>query len=410
MKKTVMYLCTIIILFFASCKKQKTLESVSLGKPIATKPIVEQREYVKNNFKIIAKEFAKIISEPLIRLIIRNKALEKFDDDYNVLIKSLIEIPEISNKVNLEKIKLALDAFKNIDGNNYYPQIYIPKLSKSETNRTNDDTETATFVLYDGDETVNNYPGYQLNYDGEFVPTGTPITENDAINHEVYVLSLNETVNNSGDVPIDNSTTNTQDVQDLSNGVLSYRINKMIVKHHKESWAAGKSDIAIKAWQETWNGTISGQVGAPLASAATTYATTTSELGYYVKKFSRSDVNNQNELTLERYITLNNNFNNYFSNPIVLHWVIFERDLWPKGIKTTAYNPLLGSVNTMNQTYTPAFRSADDCYFAYRSFFYANKSGITNNLSSLIANTTYVGNYLTEHREENTTIKYNIIY
>ena len=50
------------------------------------------------------------------------------------------------------------------------------------------------FVLYDGDETKTEYPGYRMNGNGEFTKTGRMIDEDFTSSNEVWIISLNESV------------------------------------------------------------------------------------------------------------------------------------------------------------------------------------------------------------------------
>ncbi len=401
-----------LILIFFSCKKATTI--VVDEELIQNKSQTEQRNYVRENFKAISQEIAKAMKNPSFKSFVFEKASQKFDDDYNVLEKDLLSYPGISSIANVALINEKLAKFKNIGGNTYYPQLYIPRLSVTNASRTtNNDVETE-FVLYDGNESIIEYPGYTLNYDGILVPTYEAITEEYAMSNDVVVMSLNETVDNNGLLtPVTLSTNEIQETQDFTNGKLVYKYNKMTVKHHKESWAAGKSDIAVINWQETWNGTAYGQIGAPLASIyPSTSAHGNSALGYYIKKFDRCDVKNKKELTLERKIT-EGDFSNTITGNIIYHWTIFERDLWPTGTRVKTVNPFLGNLNVAptpnEEEYVHLYRSADDAYHQDYRQVYLNKNGTVLNLNLInTTNRTYNGKYLQEHREDNTTIKYNI--
>jgi hypothetical protein len=130
-------------------------------------------------------------------------------------------------------------------------------------------------------------------------------------------------------------------------------------------------------------------------------------LGKKIKKVNRADVNNQTELTIDYKLT-EDNFSNYNFNPIIVHWAIFERDLWPTPTRAKYVNPFIG--NTPSVTYNYQYRSADECYWAETGVFYGNKSGMLFNQPQTNGNQTYFGNYLTENKEDNTSIKYNIVY
>lgn len=120
---------------FTACKKEKTFSLVeNNNQSISTKTLTEQRDYLVTNFKVITNELAKATKDPNVRQLIEAEAAKQFDGDYNVLIKDLIKIPSIALKVDINKINSGLNAFKGIEGSNYYPQIYVPRLSRKLSN------------------------------------------------------------------------------------------------------------------------------------------------------------------------------------------------------------------------------------------------------------------------------------
>lgn len=119
--------------------------------------------------------------------------------------------------MNTPKINEALKAFKNIDGSNYYPQIYIPKFEHEEDMReeknytapnTNAATEQIVYIYYSGDSEVDSatnetdsYAGYVLDSSNNLVYWGM-VNEEYANDNEVWIISINESVGNVMVTPI----------------------------------------------------------------------------------------------------------------------------------------------------------------------------------------------------------------
>lgn len=100
----------ITILLIVSCRKNEQFTIIAEN-PIAKKSINEQRQYVRDNFKKIMKELKPIFKDSELKAILYSEIAKKFDGDYNVLIKTLINNPQVSCKVNKEKVNSLLAAF-----------------------------------------------------------------------------------------------------------------------------------------------------------------------------------------------------------------------------------------------------------------------------------------------------------
>ncbi len=345
----------ILFLFFASCGFQDEISKNA--EKIDDNSNIEQIAYTKNNFKNIGTELAKIANDNFFRMVLYREVEKKFDGDYNVLLSDLIsELKQRSKNgrmssvttLSLNQIEPSLLFFKNIDGRNYYPQIYIPFFeTKREMNIDSNSARRSgnsepMFVFFAGDESQDIYPGYQMNQNGKFEETGILIDENYAENNEVWVLSINERVNDNGVVDVIWRT------DDLSSArITSYGdaiIPTMKIKSHKESWAGGQSEVHVLRYVD--NSSFTDRTGKQIALQGRG-----SNEGDQIVKASRKDVKNKRELAVG--FTLVPAWNIMTTD--VVYYVIFEYDTWPTGVRDARWDKTAG-------TLILGYRSADGWY------------------------------------------------
>jgi hypothetical protein len=366
MKRKINLLLALVILGLLSC--QKDVNRVSDNEDITIKSESEQKAYAREHLIKVCAEAAKAMKNPLFADFVFNEAFKKFDGDNNVLIKALLANPVFGNAIRSEKLTDALNAFKNIGGHNYYPQIYIPgldeKMISKNTGREEINTDTI-YVIYEGEDEVQAYPGYWLDDNDSLVLANIDVDEEYASTHIVIVISLNERVSDDGipEFPIETAPEGT-------NIIRNFKIGNMTVKEHKESWVAGGSDVAIRAWLWTWNGRLDGN---PNGAEVDYFSLrSTNDLrGILIRRFTRKEVNKKTEVYLNYPMQTDWNVNNYFQHPIIFGYVIFERDNWPVGTKTTAV--LLPSPANNYRYFT--FRSADSEYS--KGAIFGNMSGLS---------------------------------
>lgn len=181
-----------------------------------------------------------------------------------------------------------------------------------------------------------------------------------ASGHEVWIVSLNESVNNRGELNLDQGEGNGSFYGSRTMGYVNCRINKMIVKEHKESWIGGKSEVAIRAFLWTWNGATNG--GNQFQQIDYYSQNSTDDLrGKVIREFKRGEVSDRTEKTVNYNLQNNWEANNYYINPICFGYAIFERDNWPVAVKTAAMTIPTSPVNTPRFM---QFRSSDGQYSA----------------------------------------------
>jgi hypothetical protein len=355
MKNFIKIVIAYSLFVMTSCNVQDDLSEEP--KLIDTKSYEEKVDYVKSNLKNIGTKLALLVNDESIKEFVYEQVERRFDGDYNVLIEHLIDsigqsysagrISSISAK-SIQEIDLSLEQFKGIGQNNYYPQIYIPFFESLQIRRIGQSNaklameKPPLFVLYAGNESQEIYEGYQLNDDGELAEIGILIDEAYAQNNEVWVISLNERVNNEG--VIDNawqySESSNSRVSAYGDGV----IPTIKIKSHKESWTMGASEVHVLRYVD--NSTFTDRNGTQIATQGRG-----ENEGDQIVKASRNDVKKKNTLAVD--FNLVPGWNNRTTDQV--YYVIFEYDTWPTGLRDARWDK-------SNGTLILQYRSADGWY------------------------------------------------
>jgi hypothetical protein len=380
--------------------------------------------------KQIGNEIAKLTKDPAFVNFVHEQVNKKFDRQYEVLIDDLKKNSTWSDKLNNKNINNGLSAFKNLNGASYFPHIFIPKFQHDSDEGLNNSTsniveDDIVFAFYggSGDSISGSHPAYYLDEDS--LKYYGLVNETFADNNEVWVFALNESLDADGKLAL---PCGDEDYPcgggggsggggggggggNTSNGIgdgtnVNYRINKMTVRHHNESWLAGQSEVRIRAWMNYHNGRYNGDPAAPFQDYSTE-ASSTDECGVLIKNVKRKDIKNWVENTVNFTLKTNWTLNIFSSTPVIFQYCIFERDLWPVGIRTASHYPYYGESAYAGQAAFFVYRSQDNEYLT--NSFYANKSGMLINIPQTGGNKTYNNNdYMTESREDVEGIKINI--
>lgn len=225
------------------------------------------------------------------------------------------------------------------------------------------------------------------------------IDEEYALSHEVYVISLNESVDTEGNLPEPvqpavtskivpkNNTPATSDIK----APVNFWIDTIYLKANKESWVAGAWEICVISRSTTWNYRENGNPNGIIAE----YGSLRSSSGYQGHQIVKADRGEPKTFWNINY-PLNTNWlvDNFNTHPIVYAYVIFEYDAAPAGIRVNAsLIPSNPDPNT-DQSFI-SYRSSDDSYGGetvpgYTSnvnyAIYGNVTGLPLNLKSLYYN------------------------
>jgi hypothetical protein len=424
MKKLIIVLvCVSSIL---SCRK--TDKNFEEPIPITSQSVQKQIDYASKHLKQITEGIALFAKDKDFVSFVHVETKKKFDDEYEVLIQDLQMNSTWKQKMNVPKINNALNAFKNIDGSNYYPQIYIPKFQheedmKEEKNYTppteNIISELIVYIYYSGDAEVDSstnenesYAGYVLDSTNQLVYWGM-VNEEYANDNEVWVISLNESVGNggnfcppeyvnggyqycpeslygyccggdnppppppggcNGDPDCDPTmfAPTTIPFPELGHNKVNFRITEMVVKDGKESWLAGKSEISIRAVLNCHNDRT---IGSPYPAITQRYKSdqTANYLGNLIRKYKRREINRGTQVLVNYNLQTNWQNSNHLQDPVYFDYVIFERDIWPAPKQTrlrTGREDRLQTPGGIADSYYLDYRSGGERYNDFRQYEY----------------------------------------
>jgi hypothetical protein len=276
-----------------------------------------------------------------------------------------------------------LALFGNLDGDKYFPQVFIPSYSELAAGGQIGRNPQITAVFYAGDESVSTVESYTLAKDGTWQITAQ-VTENVARSKEIWVFSLNETFTNNIDLsvvpygtglgtgkdhvvrPGDSNTEPVQKPTGPTGPILPWPsvpkssdyywpyIQDMTIREHKESWLAGKSDIYMKTYTG-WNYNMSKN---PYDETPKQIMWVNNAYGdVYVQKFKRSWIPNTAYRVNFGYAGswLPGPYNAAGWEGDAFNYVIFEKDQWPVGDKHAI-------IDNKGHAGDYSYKSADEYY------------------------------------------------
>lgn len=264
--------------------------------------------------------------------------------------------------VDLTALSMNLNSFREINGKNYYPQVFIP-FYLSHVAKGDIGKKDITFLVtcVDG---VNVFTGYKLNSKGELYELKSPITKQYAQENEVWVVSINERVNDDASVPEPYIKRKLKTFGDID-------IVDMKIKDHKESWVYGASEVHMKSFITYANDGIDPDTGSWAQGG--TGLTTSSNSGFLVRQYSRSEVSNETNVNIAFEIMSNWDCSSFTVDMVLYGYVIFEYDPFPTGTRTEQV-----LMNSENFYYT--FRSAHSSYSCYKMYGNLNGGAISSSL------------------------------
>ena len=349
-------------MFFA-CQDETTVEefplhhSVTLDEPVA---------YTEFHFKQLGTEIAKLASNPDFRRLVYSEVDKKFDGDNNVLLETLSSALSNSNTRiadNLstnESFKSSLEAFKNIEGESYCPQIYIPfyaelkeASAKNSSGRILSADSDPLFVFFTGDESQEIVPSYRLDgTNGEFIETDILVDEEYALSNEVWVLSINERIENGQLVNYNENNVASDQSFARTATTLRARITRVDIKCRKESWLAGKHEIRMRA-ASTWYSMRNPSTGNKEAF----YQIGSNALGDHMAKvrIRKRDVRRRKWKVVSMDYRFGSKWNTDYGNHLI--YTIFEKDNWPAKLREASFRVPGGG--TSDKVYI-AYCSSDD--------------------------------------------------
>lgn len=340
--------------------------------------IDEQFEYARQHLTTVGLAALRLSRDQSIKQTIYSEVEKQFDGDYNVLFESLLSetmnleenpnsrITSAMSEEDYSSVLDALQAFKGIDGEDFYPQIYIPYYETLEEQGVSAGSRLASsesnpiVVIYDGDESQTEWTGYRLNVANELEDVGFPITVEYAENNEVWVISINE---RTGSEIIDSDYSGEYTGARVSANTQLVKFENIRVHCRKEGGLAGKTDLSIirlTTWYDTknpstdetqWNCHYDCNSSGGIEHTGTVF-----------KQWKKSQIGDQKTVNW-RFWDKNSDNGDYMC------FVLFEKDGWPNGTKDILFHPS-GSTSAIGSRIV-AYRSSEKAY-AYANLAYFN--------------------------------------
>ncbi len=142
----------------------------------------------------MSEGYADLLGDTDFKNYVYKQIEKQFDGDYNVLLNKVEN--EYGNKLKSAKINNTISFFDSI---NKYPQIFIP-FYENLKNSNKIGANNPILVIYTDENENGEYVGYQLNGSGNLQKLDFLIDEDFARNNEVWVFSINERVDENGEV------------------------------------------------------------------------------------------------------------------------------------------------------------------------------------------------------------------
>ena len=324
-------------------------------------------------FKKMAASLSKISIDPEARNLLYTEIERRFDGDNNVLLKTLFQRGVEENQQALLAIKEEMlndiNIFKNITVNNftiidkltgkkYYPQLFIPSYKRRPLVG-----ENPVLVLHDGED-ASDYIDGKVQLKGFLAKENGLerldflIDEQYTMENEVWVISINEKVDENGEFVKENIET----IESLSNArtlsTFNAVINKITIRDSNESWPSGNSEITIRLWSDFYL--------APGATRTQGPWWVNSSSGVQIWSMPGSSLNVEHVLDYTYYP----GWDPTGGNPTgakgdILFYSIYESDSWPTGNKSVSVsppNPACPYICVSGQALSWTYRSADVAY------------------------------------------------
>ena len=291
----------------------------------------------------------------------------------------LINSIETSEKQAREsKLIAAVNAFKNIDGESWYPKLRFLN-AKDIISRTAGDNPLT--VVEDASDQGQMFTGYELDENNELYPIDETPTQENTANRNLVIIELGDTdcdgnqkCNTGGGGG--GGDTGGGDNGGGGNSGSSASIKQMTIKDLKESWPA-RPEIHFKGFSVLNLPQQDGECGTRLSGSSSC----SDHLGKRIKRIKRSDKNDQFNAN---YVVDDGLFTNV---PQFVMFTIFEKDNFPAPRKESEFG----------------FPNGVEGKFKYRSWESAYDEQLLNTQNNAFGLEGIFG-----FATENSDIKYNI--
>ena len=278
-------------------------------------------DYASANLFDLAEEVMGSAKSEVFTSRVIEMAGERFDGETNVLVRNVL-----ASDASSRKWQGHLSAFQNIEGDNYYPQIYIPDYEDYD-----EKSGEPVVVIHVSDQPTRDgdfiYDAFKLNEKGR-LSFYRRVTEADVDRERIWVFSLNENVDNDGRLRSNLASVSSKP------GRLSSRIDKMQIRNPKESWAGGASEVSIRAFLEYWNGVNFRGEAVDVPCDRTTF----SSRGLRVRNFTREEILDDKVVEIDYLLHDNWDADEFLQDEVAYAFVLFESDVWPNMEKSATFS------------------------------------------------------------------------
>lgn len=291
-----------------------------------------------------------------------------------------------SNDRNDARLQAALNAFLNLDGEDWYPTVTFKKPTGTNPNgRT-----TVAITNYVNNTEISE--AYEKNALDELELIRTGFTETTHANKRLLLMEISQCgsvgITNAEDefINCDNIVADGGNTGGGNNqsGTLRLRINDMKVKWHKEPWPF-RSGVHFSGFKLSFQPTFSGDCGDEMEGSPNCY----NYEGFRIKEFKRKWIKNGNTKTVDYLMKEDSNFAN---PPDFIFYTIFEKDSWPAYLRGDEPDEVFYFPN--NEYRIIKYRSWEEDY--------------DSQLLSQDSNNTYSLPFSNNFSTENGGIKYNL--
>ncbi len=259
--KTKLLMLLMLLAIFASCSKDEYKDS--MNEPEIN--VVDNQQVLQNNLNLLTTGIIGVSDNLEFRDIVLSEANKTFDGEYNVLLSTVIEKCKangvnLSSSVNTYYKSRGLEAnfddlvasFADFRGMSFFPHIYVPVLSnESKKAAILKSASVLPVVVTDViDENIQGAIAGNL----KGLKATIEVDEVFASNNEVWVVALNERVNEIGELEVDAEYV--QDKQ-LKAG-RSVKLDAIYAQNLDaiEGWTNGGPELNLKIWSQNQHNTI----------------------------------------------------------------------------------------------------------------------------------------------------------
>ena len=350
MKKLIKLSLVLLMSLMISCSNEDSLNELPVDSldlsilskdEIETASLTDKSNYKRYHLKVLATFITK--EKKLVNEIIKSKNIPISDEHQEFFIENLVnEMLSFEHiKITDEKLKViekSLNAFKDLDGENWYPKIFFRNEFSSES-KTNSMVDRTFVAIEDLNENGEYFSPYEL-------------LDNDSGEEELFLLNDGLTPEYVGsnslmvvELGLPCGDGGIDQIQRCSGGgggpgggsSLNMVLEKIRIKDLKELWP-GRSEISLKIYKLP-SGVLTPPAGLLDLCGDFVYASDDCDNfeGRRYMRLKRSDKNKQ------FYVDwlMKDEGNSPYSNDITFY-VIFEADPWPTSPQTTNFEDISG--------------------------------------------------------------------